>query len=303
MPEALPIEELHYERQIQTSIGLVTIADTGQQYIFKGRPTPNALYHEIKMLLSIDRHPNIIERPVKLVTTQTDAMSEARVCGFLLPYYDKGAMQEALPRLRLQGELKLQDQLRWSKQLTAALKYIHSSPALFYSDLKMDNVLLAHDENGKLKAVLADLEQSRNFYNWAPPEVYYIEWIVELGDEEVARSGLVEHAAYEKHAFLFHVRESGKMEPIGIVRRGGRVFPLGRSGVNCEPTATLEETKQAIKSFWRGEMEKAERFAWAQIAYATNLAQESDIELLDYLRRPKLTEVLEVLNGFSLPTL
>ena len=93
------------------------------------------------------------------------------------------------------------------------------------------------------------------------------------------------------------------MEPIGIVRRGGRVFPLGRSGVNCEPTATLEETKQAIKSFWRGEMEKAERFAWAQIAYATNLAQESDIELLDYLRRPKLTEVLEVLNGFSLPTL
>jgi hypothetical protein len=85
MPEALPIEELHYERQIQTSIGLVTIADTGQQYIFKGRPTPYVLYHEIKMLLSIDRHPNIIERPVKLVTAQTDAMSEPGSVGFCCP--------------------------------------------------------------------------------------------------------------------------------------------------------------------------------------------------------------------------
>jgi hypothetical protein len=47
-PEALPIEELHYERQIQTSIGLVTIAGTQQQYVFKGRSRPNALYHEIK---------------------------------------------------------------------------------------------------------------------------------------------------------------------------------------------------------------------------------------------------------------
>jgi serine/threonine protein kinase len=71
-------------------------------------------------------------------------MSEARVRGFLLTYYEKGTMPEVLPQLRLQGELKLQDQLCWSKQLTAALKHIHPSLALFYSDLKMDNVLLAH---------------------------------------------------------------------------------------------------------------------------------------------------------------
>jgi hypothetical protein len=397
MPESLPIEQLHCERQIQASIGLVNIAGSQEQYVFKGRSRANALYNELKMLLSIDRHPNIIERPVKLVTTKSGATSEARVCGFLLPYHERGAMQEALPQLRLKGELKLQDQLRWSKQVTAALQHIISSPACFYSDLKMDNILLAHDGDGKLKAILADFEQSRNFYNWAPPEVYYIEWIAELGHERIARSGLIDPATFEKYSNLFSrylasrgqssvptqqrkydnpphgwyfpwvlsspsereshmvyclgkvlwcifegegdadiilgrslmieaeqrfpqftttpepIRElikrctAGAREwkdgPISIVRRGGQVFPLGRSGINGEPTATLAETKQAIKTFWRGEMEKAEKFALAQIAYDTDSAQESDIELLDYLRRPKLAEILNDLNAFPSPTL
>ncbi|KAJ5199873.1 hypothetical protein N7491_009330 [Penicillium cf. griseofulvum] len=107
IPDSVPIEQPHCERHIQASVGLVTLAGTQEQYVFKGRSRPNALYNEIKMLLSIDRHPNIIERPVKLVTIQLDATSEARVCGFLLPYHENGALQEALPQLRLQGELKL----------------------------------------------------------------------------------------------------------------------------------------------------------------------------------------------------
>jgi hypothetical protein len=36
-------------------------------------------------------------------------------------------------------------------------------------------------------------------------------------------------------------------------------------------------------------MNKAERFALAPIAHSKNSAQESDIELLDHLCRPKLT--------------
>lgn len=91
--------------------------------------------------------------------------------------------------------------------------------------------------------------------------------------------------------------------PMGIVRRGGKVYPLGRSGVNGEPVATLEETKQAIQPFWQREVTKAEQFVLAKIAYDTGTARETDVELLDYLRRPTLREVLDTLNGFSLPAL
>ncbi|KAK2747001.1 hypothetical protein FQN57_002573 [Myotisia sp. PD_48] len=401
MPEAINIEELQAERQIQASISLVWFLDSSgsrNQYVFKGRAKINALYHEIKMLLSIPSHPNIIKGPVYLVTTGKSSVDgQDRVCGFLLPYHEAGALQEALPRMRLRGELKLQDQIRWSRQITAALQHVMSSPALFYSDLKMDNILLGHAEDEVLNVVLSDFEQSRSFYNWAPPEVYYIEWIAELGHEKIARSGLIDNATSEKYCSLFYryllskrqssiatqkrkydnppngwyfpwllsspaereahlVYSLGKVlwcifegegdadiilgrsllidadrtfpefnatpppiqdlikrctagarewkdGTIGIVRRGGQVYPLGRSGAGGEPTATLEETKDAIKSFWQSEMVKAERHALASIAYNMGKAQESDIELLDYLHRPKILEVLETLHQFSLPPL
>lgn len=36
--------------------------------------------------------------------------------------------------------------------------------------------------------MLLVLEQDRNLYNWAPPEIYYLEWVAELGSREYART-------------------------------------------------------------------------------------------------------------------
>lgn len=112
--------------------------------------------------------------------------NEHRICGFLLQYHEAGALQEALPQRMQNGTLMLRDQVRWAKEVTTALIHVQSTPGQFYSDLKMDNILLSSDGE-KETAILADFEQSRNFYNWAPPEIYYVEWIAELSNADLAR--------------------------------------------------------------------------------------------------------------------
>ena len=88
-----------------------------------------------------------------------------------------------------------------------------------------------------------------------------------------------------------------------ITRCGGKVFPLGKTGMDGETEATFEETKVAIKDFWQNEMEKAEAFIGAKVRYENGEADDNDLELLDYLRRPKLAHVLYTLESFrmSLP--
>jgi hypothetical protein len=58
---------------------------------------------------------------------------------------------------------------------------------MFYSDLKMDNILL-RQVDGEISIVLVDFEQSRNLYTWAPPEVFKVEWIAELSFRVLARN-------------------------------------------------------------------------------------------------------------------
>ena len=84
---------------------------------------------------------------------------------------------------------------------------------------------------------------------------------------------------------------------------GGKVFPLGKTGRNGETEATFEETKLAIKDFWQNEMEKAEAFFGAKGRYESGEADNNDLELLDYLRRPKLAHVLHTLESFRMSLL
>ena len=86
--------------------------------------------------------------------------------------------------------------------------------------------------------------------------------------------------------------------PMKITRCGGKVFPLGKTGMNRETEATFEETKVAIKDFWQNEMRKAEAFISAKARYESGKADDNDLELLDYLRRPKLVHVLHTLESF-----
>ncbi len=86
---------------------------------------------------------------------------------------------------------------------------------------------------------------------------------------------------------------------IKIYRRGGKVFPLGKTGLNGETEGTLKETMAAIKDFWQNEMVKAETFIEARIKYYHDEATEDDLQWLDHSRRPSLGDVLQTLESFS----
>ena len=98
----------------------------------------------------------------------------------------------ALAERHAAGTLTLSQQLKWAKDITTAFIHISASPASFYSDLRPDNIVISVGVGGTETATLIDFEQGRNLYNWAAPEIYYIEWIAELGDEGYARSDAIE---------------------------------------------------------------------------------------------------------------
>jgi serine/threonine protein kinase len=396
LPAPIDVQELRFVKRLNSSICLVE--HVGKRMVFKSNTqSPSSIYHEIKVLLSLPPHPNIVGAPKGLVTISSDSYERNLVCGFLLDYYELGSMDIFLPQSSYSHSLHLQDQVRWSLELASALEHIHSQPGMFYSDLKMDNILL-RSINGNNSIVLVDFEQSRNLYTWAPPEIFYVEWIAELGFRELARNdGLTEGVMAEFHGiieryfssrgvtlplplkqpnydnphhgwyypwlistpeereagvvyclgralwcifegvgdtsnllgrslrhesvseqefptFTFRtpvlVQEiikkctSGAREwtdggPLGLFRRGGKVYPRGRTGVKGEPLATVEETQEAIKKVWEFEIAKAKRFLLAREKYVGGIADANDLKLLGYLERPTLKEVLVFFDVFQ----
>ncbi|CZR53495.1 uncharacterized protein PAC_03374 [Phialocephala subalpina] len=389
MPVAIDLHQLRFLKRLHSSICL--IEHNASPMIFKSdTSSPSSIYHEIKVLLSLPPHPNLVGPPKALVTISGDSQKgKDLVCGFLLDYYELGSMETYLPQNRDSHSLSRQDQLRWSMELASALIHIHSQPGIFYSDLKMDNILL-RSINGKMSIVLVDFEQSRNLYTWAPPEVFYIEWIAELSFCELTRNdGLTgkmmsdfrelmeryfssqgvtlpvpvqpldydnpEHGWYypwltstpeeQESAAVYclgralwcifecvgntsnvlgrshpHDYESqyefprftprtpdlvqnfikrctsGAREwtddgPLGLFRRGGKVYPRGQTGAMGQPIATVEETKEAVKRVWELEIVKAQEFLLAREKYGNGKADANDVKLLGYLERPTLKDV------------
>ena len=398
MPPSIEYRRLRYEKQLSQDVTVVTVpTSAGEQLmVFKSQTTScSELYHEVKVLLTLPRSLYIAERPEYLVTTYCRGCFDSRVCGFLMKYYELGTLYTILPERSREGTLALEHQTQWAKDITSALMHVISVPENFYSDLRMDNIVLSANSDGSETAVLIDFEQSRNVYNWAPPEIYYMEWMAELGykdldytdavDQETRRKystilerylsisqrpvairhppeqydnpphgwyypwlacssdekeacevyllgkalyclfeGLADHSIIlgrsttneGKQLFpefrhtppplrdLIKQCTGGAREwkdgPMKITRCGGKVFPVGKTGMNGEKEATFEETKLAIKDFWQNEMRKAEAFIIAKGRFDSGDADDKDLELLDYLRRPKLAHVLQTLESFQI---
>ncbi|KAJ8126177.1 hypothetical protein O1611_g7462 [Lasiodiplodia mahajangana] len=188
MPPTIPYTKLRRLKQLSSDVILVSVSDENKEeavMVFKstkGNPARN--YHEIKMLLALEPTETILGRPRHLVTIP----SSGTVCGFLLTYYEGGNLADILSERRLSGTLTHRQQLSWALDLTNSLIHIQNSPVKFYSDLRLDQLVLSRKPDGSETAVLLDLEQSRNVYNWAPPEIYYLEWISELGSRAYART-------------------------------------------------------------------------------------------------------------------
>ena len=401
MPPSIEYRQLRYEKQLSQDVAVVALPPTAgdQLMVFKSQTTScSELYHEVKVLLTLPRRLYIAERPAYLVTTYRSGSCSSRVCGFLMKYYELGTLYSILPERRREGTLALEQQTQWAKDITSALMHVISVPGNFYSDLRMDNIVLSANSDGSETAVLIDFEQSRNIYNWAPPEIYYMEWIAELGYQDLDYSDAVDQETRHKYSTMleryFSISQrqiavqnppehydnpphgwyypwlasssdekeacevyllgkalyclfegladhsiilgrsttnegkqlfpefrrtppplrdlikqctSGAREwkdgPMKITRCGGKVFPVGKTGMNGEQKATFEETKLAIKDFWQNEMRKAEVFIIAKGRFESGDADDKDLELLDYLRRPKLAQVLQTLESFQVSLL
>lgn len=173
LPPRLHIHRLILDRQLTDTVSLVRISDSQNtsQYIFKSRlQQPEYLYHELKMLLSIESHPHICKKPQYIVVGERCSTGTTGVFGFIIRFYPGGNLGQVIDLRRQAGMLSFRAQLKWAKQLTAALQAIRDSPVRYYSELKPDNIMC--DEHGDL--VLIDLEQSGNWDTYTAPEIRHV---------------------------------------------------------------------------------------------------------------------------------
>ncbi|OCL13460.1 hypothetical protein AOQ84DRAFT_415049 [Glonium stellatum] len=179
-PEAVNLTELQMQFQLHEAITLVRIPTRHplETFVFKSLVRDvKYLYHELKIFISTEPHPNIIPRPLYVVTKNCRFGGKVGICGFILPYYPLGTLRDKLFQSRsgIIPSISLQDQFRWARHITQALIHVNNSAPGFYPDLKPDNVLL-NARNGILDVMLIDLEQRGGWFSWSPPEVAYIEY-------------------------------------------------------------------------------------------------------------------------------
>lgn len=180
-PPAVDLQEVEYISQLHDSVCLVKIQ--GKTWIFKALTSyTKFLYHELRQLLAMPPHPNVIARPVHLVTKRCSFGSKDAVVGFTVENHVHGSLRDLIPFLQLHGQVSLQDKIKWSVQLASALMHLREKAAIFYPDLRLDNIVLSESWD----AVMIDFEQRGVWCEFAAPEVNAIEYVRLLAiDEEI----------------------------------------------------------------------------------------------------------------------
>ncbi|KAJ3494897.1 hypothetical protein NLG97_g3783 [Lecanicillium saksenae] len=98
LPSAIDISELRYKAQPHDSVSVVE--HEGETLIFKAITSHTKyLYHELRHLLLVPPHPNIIQRPLHLVTKKCGFGSKVAVVGFTLTYHKHGTIRDHIPFL------------------------------------------------------------------------------------------------------------------------------------------------------------------------------------------------------------
>ena len=285
MPPSIDLRELKFERRIAKSVMTVTLTSDNEQktYILKCRTDgAQSMYHEIKVLLTLSPHPNIIQRPPYLVTTYSKGHDEHRICGFLLVYQAGGSLEETLP-LR---DFTFTERMEQAKQLTAALLNIKEQ-SLFYSDLKMDNVLLSTTDSAAT-TILADFEQGRNIFTFAPPEIYYVEWL-----EELSADKSLDSSTRQPFADLFKSYMSSRgFEPPYPARRGPYENPP--NGWYLPWLSSTPAEREAGMVFCLG---KALYCIFEGVSAVSNVlgisrASDESVELPNFVKTPKKLQAL-----------
>ncbi|KAM0427472.1 hypothetical protein ACHAPT_007432 [Fusarium lateritium] len=181
LPPTVDINDVTYVSQLHDSVCLVKIQ--GKTWIFKALTSyTKYLYHELRQLLTIQPHPNIVARPVHLVTKKCSFGSKVAVIGFTLEYHTHGSLRDLIPFLRIHNMVSLADETKWTVQLASALVHLRQTSDVFYPDLRLDNIVLSASRD----AVMVDFEQRGVWCEFAAPEVNALEYVRLLAiDEEI----------------------------------------------------------------------------------------------------------------------
>ncbi|KAL2184584.1 hypothetical protein L209DRAFT_514859 [Thermothelomyces heterothallicus CBS 203.75] len=188
LPEAVDIASLSTVQELYDSVCLVRMRkrkacqEGDGLWIFKALTSNTKyLFLELRNLLLMEPHPNIISRPQYLVTKRCLFGGKTAVVGFLMPYHEHGSVRDKLPLMRIHGHLKLEQQVRWASQLASAVLHIHERGGMFYPDLRLDNVVLSATND----LVMIDFEQRGVWCEFASPEVNAIEYVRILASDEL----------------------------------------------------------------------------------------------------------------------
>ena len=193
LPEPVDISRLKIVQELHDSVCLVRVRDLetgedehGDLWILKALSSSTKyLFLELRNLLLMEPHPNVISRPRYIVTKRCLFGGKTAVVGFILPYHQPGSLRDTLPLLRIHGRLEQQQQLKWAAQLTSAVSHVHERGRIFYPDLRLDNILLSASDD----IVMVDFEQRGVWCEFAAPEVNAVEYMRLLASDETDEGG------------------------------------------------------------------------------------------------------------------
>lgn len=172
LPALVDINEVVYLSQIHDSVCLIEVQ--GRPWIFKALTSfSKYLYHELRHLLRIKPHPNVISRPAHLITKRCSYGEKIAVVGFTTEYQAHGSLRDLIPFLKLHQKVTLADMTKWSVQLASALVHLRQTTTTFYPDLRLDNIVLSASND----IVMVDFEQRGVWCEFAAPEVNAIEYV------------------------------------------------------------------------------------------------------------------------------
>lgn len=195
VPPSIDIYDLVFVQQLHDSVCVVRYRqDSGfskegskqeELWVLKALTSSvKFMYHELRVLLTMPAHPNIISSPVRLVTKAT-RMNKKRtvVVGFLMPFHSGGGLRDELPLFRVNHLLKIQDQIRWARDICSGMLHIRSQAHTYYPDLRLDQIVFPADKKGP---IIVDMEQRGVWCEFGAPEVNAIDYIMALSidDEE-----------------------------------------------------------------------------------------------------------------------
>ena len=182
-PRCIDLWELQHRQQIHDTISVVLIpcVHSSELFVFKSSVHDvKYMYHELKLLLTMEPCPHVMPPPLFLVTHKARYGGPDKVYGFILRYYPAGNLADALGARAAAGTLRLGDQFRWAEQVTRTLIHLHGTVAAFYPELKADNLLLAPSHAGEEDVLFIDFEQMGNWYSYSAPEIHYLEYALRL---------------------------------------------------------------------------------------------------------------------------